>query len=220
MKPTGSMLDYALTEIRARIQSGEYPPGTKLTTQEISDSLGISRTPVISAINRLVSIGLVEAIPRRGMVVAKMSPEQVQDVLEVRKMMELFAMAGALRTASAQPETLAELRRMLDDFQTAYEKGDSAAENAEFRFHSKYISLARNKQLLELYKANWSVAAIFYFFFRTNQPAHHREITLQHHVQMVDALAAGDELMLSTAIQTHVNSCYDLLDLYRTFNSK
>ena len=84
MKPTGSMLDYALNEIRARIQSGEYPPGTKLTTQEISDSLGICRTPVISAINRLVSLGLVEAIPRRGMVVAKMSPEQVQDVLEVR----------------------------------------------------------------------------------------------------------------------------------------
>lgn len=220
MKPTGSMLDYALSEIRARIQSGEYPPGTKLTTQEISDSLGISRTPVISAINRLVSLGLVEAIPRRGMVVAKMSPEQVQDVLEVRKMMELFAMSGALRAASARPDALAELRRMLDDFPAAYEKGDAEAENAEFRFHSKYVELAGNKQLLELYKANWSVAAIFYFFFRTNQPVHHREMTLQHHVQMVDALATGDELLLSTAIQTHVNSCYDLLDLYRAFNSK
>lgn len=220
MKPTGSMLDYALSEIRARIQSGEYPPGTKLTTQEISDSLGISRTPVISAINRLVALGLVEAIPRRGMVVAKMSPEQVQDVLEVRRMMELFAMAGALRTVSTQPQALAELRRILDDFPAAYEKGDSAAEDVEFRFHSKYVSLCGNKQLLELYKANWCVAAIFYFFFRTNQPAHHREKTLQHHVQMVEALAAGDELMLSTAIQTHINSCYDLLDLYRAFNSK
>ena len=90
----------------------------------------------------------------------------------------------------------------------------------EFRFHSKYIELAGNKQLLELYKANWSVAAIFYFFFRTNQPDRHREMTLQHHVQMVDALATGDELLLSSAIQTHVNSCYDLLDLYRAFNSK
>ena len=220
MKPTGSMLDYALNEIRARIQSGEYPPGTKLTTQEISDSLGISRTPVISAINRLVSLGLVEAIPRRGMVVAKMSPEQVQDVLEVRKMMELYAISGALRTVAAQPETLTELRRMLDGFHGAYEMGDAEAEYVEFRFHSKYIELAGNKQLLELYKANWSVAAIFYFFFRTNQSDRHREMTLQHHVQMVDALATGDELLLSSAIQTHVNSCYDLLDLYRAFNSK
>lgn len=220
MKPTGSMLDYALNEIRARIQSGEYPPGTKLTTQEISDSLGISRTPVISAINRLVSLGLVEAIPRRGMMVAKMSPEQVQDVLEVRRMMELFAMSGALQTVAAQPESLEELRRMLDDFPPAYEKGDSAAEDVEFRFHSGYVALSGNKQLLELYKANWSVAAIFYFFFRTNQPAQHREIALQQHVQMVDALATGDTVMLSQSIQTHINSCYDLLDLYRAFNSQ
>ena len=149
-----------------------------------------------------------------------MSPEQVQDVLEVRKMMEFYAISGALRTVAAQPEALAELRRMLDGFHGAYEKGDAEAENVEFRFHSKYIELAGNKQLLELYKANWSVAAIFYFFFRTNQPDRHREMTLQHHVQMVDALATGDELLLSSAIQTHVNSCYDLLDLYRAFNSK
>ena len=145
-------------------------------------------------------------------------PRKVE--MTVRRMMELFAMAGALRTVSTQPQALAELRRILDDFPAAYEKGDSAAEDVEFRFHSKYVSLCGNKQLLELYKANWCVAAIFYFFFRTNQPAHHREKTLQHHVQMVEALAAGDELMLSTAIQTHINSCYDLLDLYRAFNSK
>ena len=219
MKPSESLLDYALHEIRSRIQTGEYPPGTKLSTQEISASLDISRTPVISAINRLVSQGLVEAIPRRGMVVAKMSPEQVTDVLEVRKMMELYAVKPALRTAAARPESLDEMRRLLHTIQNAYSHGDAEAEQVEFSFHTNFVELAGNKQLLELYKTNWCVADIFYIFFRTNQPESHREMTLQHHLQMLDALERGDEPLLISVIQAHINSCYDLLDLYRSFNS-
>ena len=63
MKPTGSMLDYALNEIRARIQSGEYPPGTKLTTQEISEALGgveISEQDNVSKVLTAVAEGSCE----------------------------------------------------------------------------------------------------------------------------------------------------------------
>lgn len=219
MKPSESLLEYALHEIRTRIQNGEYPPGTKLSTQEISDSLGISRTPVISAINRLVSQGLVEAMPRRGMAVANMSPEQITDALEVRKMMELYAVRPALRTVGLHPESLNDMKALLYHFQTAYGHSDLHAEEVEYAFHTKFMELAGNKQLLELYKTNWCVAAIFYFFFRTNQPEHHREMTLRHHVQMLEALESRDEQALSAVVQTHVDSCYDLLDLYRSFNS-
>ena len=57
MKRETSLQDYAFLEIRKRIQNGTYPPGCKLSTQEISDSLGISRTPVVAAVNRLVAQG-------------------------------------------------------------------------------------------------------------------------------------------------------------------
>lgn len=219
MKPSESLLEYALHEIRSRIQSGEYPPGAKLSTQEISDSLGISRTPVISAINRLVSQGLVEAIPRRGMVVAKMSPEQVADVLEMRRMMELYAVKPAIQAAAARPEALEPMRQLLHNIQTAYANSDAEAEQVEMEFHTQLIVLAGNKQLLELYKTNWCVAAIFYIFFRTNQPEHHRATTLHHHTQMMEALEQGDEQLLASVIQAHVNCCYDLLDLYRSYNA-
>ena len=61
MKTSDSLQDFAYEEIKKRIQNGEYAPGTKLNTQEISDSLGISRSRVLAAINRLIALGLVEA---------------------------------------------------------------------------------------------------------------------------------------------------------------
>ena len=48
MKPSDSLQDFAYEEIKKRFQNGEYTPGTKLNTQEISDSLGISRSPVLA----------------------------------------------------------------------------------------------------------------------------------------------------------------------------
>ena len=54
--PTDSLVDYAYREIRKRIQIGTYPPGSRLSTQEISTALGVSRTPVVAALNRLVGL--------------------------------------------------------------------------------------------------------------------------------------------------------------------
>ena len=78
MKPSDSLQDFAYEEIKKRIQNGEYAPGTKLNTQEISDSLGISRSPVLAAINRLIALGLVEATPRKGTTVAQLSDTQIR----------------------------------------------------------------------------------------------------------------------------------------------
>ena len=99
MEQTESLIDYAYREIKNKIQDGTYPPGTKLSTQEISDNLGISRTPVVAAINRLVAQGLAEAIPRRGTIVAQLSTQQIKDIIEVRKMIELYSIKSVIKNA-------------------------------------------------------------------------------------------------------------------------
>lgn len=217
MKPSESLLEYALGEIRNKIQTGEYPPGMKLSTQDISDSLGISRTPVISAINRLVSQGLVEAIPRRGMVVSRMSPKQIMDVLEVRRMMEFFAIKPILQNVAENPELLNSMRELLPSFEGAYDTGRASAEEIEINFHTSFIALAGNDQLLDLYKTNWTIGAVFYIFFRTNQTERHREVTLQHHIDFVKAIEEGSEEKLAAVIEAHIGCCYELLDLYKKF---
>ena len=80
MEQPRSLLEYALDAIRENILIGKYPAGQKLSTQDIAEELGISRTPVNAAINRLVAEGLAEAIPRRGTIVRKLSKKQIQEI--------------------------------------------------------------------------------------------------------------------------------------------
>ena len=103
MKTSDSLQDFAYEEIKKRIQNGEYAPGTKLNTQEISDSLGISRSPVLAAINRLIALGLVEATPRKGTTVAQLSDTQIRNIIEARQMMELFCVKLCIRNIEYHP---------------------------------------------------------------------------------------------------------------------
>ena len=61
-----SLVDFARREIQTRIETGVYMPGSKLSAVDIAESLGSSRTPVVSALNQLVAQGFAEKTsPRR-----------------------------------------------------------------------------------------------------------------------------------------------------------
>ena len=146
MKRETSLQDYAFLEIRKRIQNGTYPPGSKLSTQEISDSLGISRTPVVAAINRLVAQGVAEAIPNRGVTVAKITPRRILETVDIRMMIERFCVRPAIKNVDYAPEIIAEMQELVDalqdieDFNAAYE--------LESRFHTLYVKLAHRQHFL------------------------------------------------------------------------
>ena len=149
-----SLLDYALREIKARIQNGTYPPGTKLSTQEISDSLGISRTPVVAAINRLVAQGVAEAIPRRGTIVARLNGRQIKDMIDVRRMIEEFSIPLAIKNLDFYPNILQEMQEVTEYF-TDNELSDyTVFANLDTKFHQLFVSLTGNQQLMNLYEMN------------------------------------------------------------------
>ncbi len=90
-----------LDAIEERIATGEAPPGARLDEVELSLSFGVSRTPIREALIRLAAIGMIEKRPRKGWVVAEVSPSRLSEMFEV--MAELEGMCGRLaaRRASA-----------------------------------------------------------------------------------------------------------------------
>jgi DNA-binding GntR family transcriptional regulator len=93
--------------IEERIVTGTYPPGSRLDEVEIATSFGVSRTPIREALIQLASAGLVESRPRRGSVVAEVSPEQLRDMFEVMAEMEaLCARLAAGRASDADRAAL------------------------------------------------------------------------------------------------------------------
>ena len=93
--------------IEERIVTGAYPPGSRLDEVEIAGAFGVSRTPIREALIQLASVGLIESRPRRGSVVAEVSPERLRDMFEV--MAELEALCAGLAAERASDAARAAL---------------------------------------------------------------------------------------------------------------
>ncbi len=214
MKSAESLQDYAFEEIKKRIQNGNYAPGTKLNTQEISDALGISRSPVLAAINRLIALGLVEATPRKGTTVAKLSDAQIRNIIEARQMIELFCVKLCIRNIDYHPSIIREMEALVQQFETALEAGYPVAAELEAKFHTLYISLCGNPQIMRLYESNWSIGTMFYMYSATNLPLRQLETSFRQHKEILEKLKEKDEDGLRRIIGQHMSIVYETLEWY------
>lgn len=212
MEHKESLLDYAFREIRARIQSGIYPPGSKLSTQEISDSLGISRTPVVSAINRLVAQGLAVAIPRRGVIVADFTPQQLKEIAEVRKMFELYAVKPAIQNVDFSPEIVDEMYQVANELLTLDALNYNRATELEIRFHTLFVTLAGNSQLTKLYINNWNIGSMFQVFMLSKMPLTKHQPSFNQHMEMIRLLTEKDEAGLNEFIPNHLSPVFNTIE--------
>ncbi|UUZ44198.1 GntR family transcriptional regulator [Janibacter limosus] len=97
--------DGVYESLRSRILSGEHAPGSRLPEESLSEVLGVSRTPVRSALHRLADEGLVVLEPRRGAFVAEFTRADVDEVFELRGLLERRAAARAALHRSADRVT-------------------------------------------------------------------------------------------------------------------
>ncbi|MBS7526198.1 GntR family transcriptional regulator [Fusibacter paucivorans] len=206
MSQPASLLDYALDEIRSRIQNGTYPPGHKLVTQEISDSLGISRTPVVQAINRLIAEGMAESAPRRGTFVAQLSPKKIKNILEIRYMIEMFTIKLAIKNLDYFPDTLTKMRALAEEFPSIGETEYARASEIDSKFHTLFVMLANNEQLTKMYQSNWSVGATYYMYSLVKAPMTRHQKISNDHLKLVELLAERDENGIRKLLENHMAS--------------
>jgi DNA-binding GntR family transcriptional regulator len=93
---TTSLPDLAYDALRAAIIRGRFDFGAPLRQEELAADLGVSRLPVREALRRLEAEGLVVMRPRRGYVVASFSTEEIEEVFDIRALLE--ERAGVLAT--------------------------------------------------------------------------------------------------------------------------
>jgi len=217
MKHDESLLDYAYREMRMRIQNGTYSPASKLSTQEISDTLGISRTPVVSALNRLVAEGLAVALPRRGVVVADFTPQQLREITEVRQMFELYAVKHAIKNVDYCPWVLDEMQEIADELleissdEMTLSDFNKATE-LEIRFHTLFVQLSGNSQLTKLYVNNWNIGSMFQVFMLSKVPLSKHKFSFQEHIEIIELLREKDEKALNELIPKHLGSVFNTIE--------
>lgn len=201
---TSNAVVKAYAAIRERIVSGDYPPASRITEQEISDTVGVSRTPAREALRQLQAEGFVRVVPYQGAVVAEWTAEDVDDIFELRAMLEPY---GASRAASRITVAgIAELRQLAVEQHSESRHRRSGylqrIGSLNSRFHHTLHQFAGSSRLNATLSLLVETPLILQFF------AHYRHEDLvrsaRHHLEIVDALEARDGDWAAAVMRAHI----------------
>jgi len=136
--------------IRARINSGEITAGKIYSVPSLAETLGVSVTPVREAMLDLVAEGLIEAVPNRGFRVIEPTPRDLDEIFELRLMLEVPATAALAAKPSDALDIEAHLRRA-EAIEHHAGAGDTAGFlQADREFHLSIVGASGNQRLVEL----------------------------------------------------------------------
>jgi DNA-binding GntR family transcriptional regulator len=199
----------AATElIREAILDGRLVPGERLKEEELARELGISRTPVREALLMLQAEGLVNATPNRGAAVRVHTPEDLDDLYQLRALLEGYA---ARRAAARISEEQIELMRgscdRFDMLSPADELRELVREN--LLFHNTILDAAGSARLAGMVREVIELPLVYksYIWYSPDQ----KQISAHYHRQIVNALAARDSERAELIMKEHVFEARDLL---------
>ncbi len=137
--------------LHQRIVAGKYLTGEWLRQEDISSQLGVSQTPVREALDLLVSVGLAERVPYRGVRVPEWSSEEIVDAYILRLILESAAARMAALNISA--EKLGQLGKMVDETHGLVTLDDmSTLRRLNKRFHLGIAEASGNFLMQKLYE--------------------------------------------------------------------
>jgi DNA-binding GntR family transcriptional regulator len=183
----------ALVEL---VVEGRLRPGQHLVETELARQLGVSRQPVREALHRLEAEGWVDLRPNQGAFVHVPTDEEVDQLLDVRELLEV----ETARLAAATGGHVARLRLICHEGEAAVEAGDTGrfvAVNTEF--HAELARMAGNAVLAELAEI---VGRRVRWYYRQVAPVRGHESCAEHR-DMVEAIEAGDAERASAIARKH-----------------
>jgi DNA-binding GntR family transcriptional regulator len=142
-----TLKDQAMAVIRRAIVTGEVLPGQILSASALAQRLGVSNSPVRDACMALVHAGIMEVVPNRGFRMVVLDQHDVDEVYELREMLEIPAMARLARLGLQGRED--ELREYVEGCAQAA-RDEDAPEFLDYdrRFHLTMLSLLNNSRLV------------------------------------------------------------------------
>lgn len=212
---TGNLIGFAYEHIRKDIIEGFLKPGGKVVVRALCERYGVSSTPVKQALNRLVSEGLMESTPRRGMRVKAVTWSEICDILEIRRMMDLYYVDTVMLTLK-NPELHAAFEQNLAAHMAlAKDSTDSAQYQQVYQldqaFHRLYLQCTHNHKALQLFDTLNPHAYSAYLYGR--QPRAKTVEGVDEHRRIWEALAQGDGQRARDAISLHYANAQDVIFL-------
>ena len=200
--PDEAMAGKVYQQILDAIISGRAAPGQRLRERELSDQYGVSRIPVREAIHRLEQDGFLVTAPRRGAVVRKLTLKDVEELFDLRVLLESFAARRAAERVAAGEDG----RMLLDTLRQAKEAlaaGDTdLTSDLNTRFHDQIIALA-GSGLLERSMRPLHGLNRWIFGLAVNRSL---EVNALEHDELADAIMTGRPQLAEAVAAAHIEA--------------
>ncbi|NEE41034.1 GntR family transcriptional regulator [Streptomyces sp. SID7982] len=202
-----SLREQVLGDLRAEIVSGLVEAGHVYSAPTLAAELGVSTTPVREALLELHRQGLVTPLPNRGFQVVMPSTEELVQLLELRELLETYALE---RLARQEDKDLAPLYPMAERIAEAVERGDPVAYVAADReFHLALVGragVAKLSSFISDLRDHMRLIGL-----ETQQGLARQRDSAAEHFQLLDLLEAGDSEGVCRIIGHHISAWKDVL---------
>lgn len=196
--------------LREMILRQDLVAGDRVDFDELQDRLGVSRTPVKEAFNRLAKDGLVTIVPRRGTYITDFTAEDIAERFHLRQILEAGVVDDIVANLDRGGATsLARLKQLCAHMETFDAVDTSVAAYLDFLsndsdFHYTIISIAGNELLSRIYAdLNLHLRMASSFYLATDKQL---DRVNQEHRQILSALEARDATRLQEGLENHIGN--------------
>jgi DNA-binding GntR family transcriptional regulator len=206
----------ALKEAIANMDLYRSSEPVMLDERELSEGLGVSRTPIREALAMLQQEGFIRVLPRRGIMVVRRSKREIIEMIQAWAALE--SMAARLITLNASDEEIATLRSLFQSFSTDHEVLDHVDEYsaANIAFHQALIRLSGSETLATM-TSNLTIhlRAIRH---RTIFEMNRAQRSFEDHIQIIEALEARDTELAERLARDHTLTLADHVEKHVDLN--
>ena len=187
--------------VKEMINDRRLAPGDKISQEKLASELGISRTPLISALKYLEKEKLVEAKPRRGFFVRAFNRDEMISIFELREVLEgLAARRAAMTITDEQIERLRQFFSAFSASRTIDDYRDYCREDRQFH---NYVTQIASREFLESILSTYNIISFSYQRVGSAGLVRTPDETLDEHLAIIDAICRRDPEEAETMMRRH-----------------
>jgi DNA-binding GntR family transcriptional regulator len=195
--------------IKNMIISRKLLPGEKIPQEKLAQDLGISRTPLVSALKYLEKEKLVEAVPRRGFYVRLFSKEEMISIFELREVLEgLAARRAALNITDPQ---IAKLNAFFQQFAKIMNITDYKAYAREDRRFHNYVTAVGSREFLKSILETYNIVSFSYQVVSSEGLVRAPNDTIHEHLAVIKAISNRDSDAAEELMRLHLKKSIAIL---------
>lgn len=183
-----------------RIIKGKIPPETRLREDELAEEFRVSRTPIREVLRLLEQDDLIEIIPKRGATVYPFTVDDVEDIFEIRRVLEVLALEYAVPSLSIQK--ILELKDLVEKTEDTEDNVKLA--EVDSAVHSYFIESSNRRRLINMLSELSRLLSSFRELGFLEKEV--RERTYEEHIELIDALYTRDVDRAKNALELHIRN--------------